>query len=244
MSLEIYTGYIPSLVTSNPTPTDPKSEGDDHLRGIKKTLADSFVGFTEPNIGVTVKASDINAVCAGGANSVMPVGMIAPMGMTTPPQGWIECDGRTRSRTTYAGLFAVIGETWGAGDGSTTFGIPDLGGQFPRGWQADQTVDPGRVFASNQASQNLGHIHTLSDTGLTTNEDGFHAHNVTAALIGASQPPNGIGTDPNPIGNSVLLTEQGGQHDHTIDGHTHIVASDGGFESRPVNVAVMYCIKY
>jgi hypothetical protein len=60
MSLETYTGYIKDLVTTNPQGTDPKSQGDDHLRGIKQVLATQFSGFTE-GIPVTAKESNLNA---------------------------------------------------------------------------------------------------------------------------------------------------------------------------------------
>ena len=68
MSLENYTGYIPSLVISNPLDVDPKSQGSGHLRGIKKTLALTLAGFTEEGVGVSVKASAINAAVAAGVS--------------------------------------------------------------------------------------------------------------------------------------------------------------------------------
>ena len=62
-------------------------------------------------------------------------GMISLYGGTTPPEGWLICDGSAISRTTYASLFSVIGTTYGEGDGSTTFNIPNgkapLGGEIP-----------------------------------------------------------------------------------------------------------------
>jgi len=60
MALETYTGYIPALVETNPPATDPAAQGADHLRGIKLTLAQTFIGFTEPAVGVTRTASEIN----------------------------------------------------------------------------------------------------------------------------------------------------------------------------------------
>ena len=59
------------------------------------------------------------------------VGMIAPFAMTSVPTGWLVCDGSAVSRTvTYSALFAAIGTTWGTGDGSSTFNVPDLEGAF------------------------------------------------------------------------------------------------------------------
>jgi phage-related tail fiber protein len=63
------------------------------------------------------------------------------------------------SRTTYADLFAAIGTTFGVGDGSTTFGIPDLRGEFARGWDDARGVDTGRTFGSAQAEDFKAHTH-------------------------------------------------------------------------------------
>ena len=68
-----------------------------------------------------------DAVNKGYANQfVTPIGSIIPFGSATVPTGWFECNGAAVSRTTYPLLFAAIGTTWGAGDGSTTFRLPDL----------------------------------------------------------------------------------------------------------------------
>lgn len=64
------------------------------------------------------------------------VGIVAPFAGTTAPTGWLKCDGSAISRTTYADLFAAIGTTYGAGDGSTTFNLPNLTGRVPLGMDA------------------------------------------------------------------------------------------------------------
>ncbi len=64
----------------------------------------------------------------------LPAGFIAAWPGNTPPDGWLVCNGATVSRTTYADLFAAIGTTFGAGDGSTTFKLPDYQGDFLRGY--------------------------------------------------------------------------------------------------------------
>ncbi|WP_233201081.1 tail fiber protein [Chromobacterium alticapitis] len=75
-------------------------------------------------------------------------GQVAFFAMATPPDGWLPANGTTISRSTFASLFAAIGTTYGAGDGTTTFNLPDLRGEFVRGWDAN--VDQGRVFGSKQ----------------------------------------------------------------------------------------------
>lgn len=72
-------------------------------------------------------------------NTNTPVGSISLFAGTTAPSGWLICDGSAVSRTTYANLFSVIGTTYGTGDGSTTFNIPDLQGRVPVGYKSSDT---------------------------------------------------------------------------------------------------------
>lgn len=64
---------------------------------------------------------------------LLPVGIVQAYAGTTIPNGWLLCDGRAVSRTTYANLYACIGDTYGAGDGSTTFNVPNLVDKFVEG---------------------------------------------------------------------------------------------------------------
>lgn len=69
-----------------------------------------------------------------------PIGAIAPFAGVTTPQNWLLCDGREVSREIYSELFAIIGTTWGAGDGSTSFNLPDLRNRMPVGAGDDYTL--------------------------------------------------------------------------------------------------------
>ena len=91
------------------------------------------------------KLSDYTPGGGGGggetANSfdTIPVGAQIPFAGTTIPSGYLLCDGRAVSRTTYKDLFAVIGTTYGAGDGSTTFNLPNMTGKVPVGYKSSDT---------------------------------------------------------------------------------------------------------
>lgn len=99
---------------------------------------------------------------AGGTFVVaMPAGAIVAFGMSTVPTGWLYCNGQAVSRTTYARLFALIATTYGVGDGTTTFNLPDLRGYFPRGWDDGRGVDTARALGSNQADELKAHTHTV-----------------------------------------------------------------------------------
>lgn len=262
MSLETYTGYIPALVTTNPANTDPKSQGAAHIRGTKLTLATTFSGFTEPNVGVTVKASQINAVCAQPVSSFVPAGAVMAFAMNTAPAGWLAANGAAVSRTTYATLFAAIGTTFGIGDGSTTFNVPNLLGQFVRGWNNTASgADANRVFGSAQAGDNAPHNHSGTTAG-----GGAHAHygNTDPNGVHNHTPAAGYGVVYNQVQNSGVMTRpvaggpnnlaqtpmtDAGSHIHGFltdpaPDHTHTVTvTTTGVEARPVNIAMLYCIK-
>ena len=103
------------------------------------------------NVGSNIKLGNASGIVTAshfygnGANLTgivaLPAGMIAPFAMTTPPTGWLECNGAAISRSTYATLFAAIGTVHGAGDGSSTFNLPDLRASFIRGFDNSRGVD-------------------------------------------------------------------------------------------------------
>ena len=80
-----------------------------------------------------------------------PAGSILITAAGYPPVGYLTANGAAVSRTAYANLFAAIGTTYGAGDGSSTFNLPDLRGEFIRGWDDGRGVDVGRIFGSKQS---------------------------------------------------------------------------------------------
>ena len=100
----------------------------------------------------------------------MPTGMIFPWPGDTPPEGAIVADGRELSRTTYAGLFSIFGTTYGAGDGSTTFNVPDLDGRFIElttdAGSVGQFVEPGLPnITGNSLRFGISYYMTEPDTG-------------------------------------------------------------------------------
>jgi len=94
------------------------------------------------NISAFMKTllNDVNALEARATLGVSPPGVISPYAGSSAPSGYLLCDGAEVSRTTYADLFAVISTTFGVGDGSTTFNLPDMRGIFPRGAGTNGTL--------------------------------------------------------------------------------------------------------
>ena len=89
-------------------------------------------------------------------------GIVTAYAGATVPTNWLECNGAAISRTTYAALFAAIGVLWGVGDGSTTFNLPDMRGEFLRGYDHGRGVDSGRALASSQTDEFKSHLHNVS----------------------------------------------------------------------------------
>ncbi len=82
------------------------------------------------------------------------------------PVGWLECNGSAISRNTYGALFDLLGVTFGAGDSTTTFNLPDLRGEFIRGWDHGRGVDAGRGLGSSQTDALKAHTHNYNITGV------------------------------------------------------------------------------
>lgn len=154
-------------------------------------------------------------------------GIMTPHGSDVVPSGWLECDGAAVSRTTYANLFAVIGTKWGAGNGTTTFNLPETRGEFIRGWDHGRGVDTGRAFASTQSEMIGPHNHSITDPGHDHNEQG-------------SGTPGGTVTAQ--FSNS--LTAAAPQATKTTSSLTNItINNNAGTENRPRNIAAMWIIK-
>src|ERR1044072_2295320 len=121
-------------------------------------------------------------IMQGGA---MPIGGVQWSASATIPVGWLACDGAAISRSQYSKLFAEIGISWGAGDGSTTFNLPDLRRKSPMGVGGASGDHPGIALGETigEAKHTLtvaelaNHNHSISDPGRThTKNDPGHTH--------------------------------------------------------------------
>jgi len=108
---------------------------------------------------------------------IVKAGTVMAWPAATAPAGWLECNGAAVSRTTYAELFAIIGTTYGSGDGSTTFNLPEYRGEFLRGWDNNRLVDPDRGTRTNRGDGTTGNnIGTKQDAATLA-----HNHSFTGA---------------------------------------------------------------
>lgn len=171
-----------------------------------------------------VEESGTTAVASLGiTNQLLPTGMIAPFAMGDVPSGWLECDGSAVSRATYANLFAAVGTLYGAGDGSTTFNLPDTRGYFLRAWSNGASLDSSRALGSTQgdAGRNINAVFPGGRQSGATPTGPFSQNSSTSNIDGGSLNSSNIRMNFSNIGSS-----------YPIAG-----------EFRPHNIAFMYCIK-
>lgn len=160
-------------------------------------------------------------------------GEVRSFAFSSPPTGWLECDGSAISRTTYSDLFSAIGTTFGNGDGSTTFNIPDLRGEFVRGWDNGKGTDSGRTFGSSQTDEFKQHNHTGS-----TSSAGSHSHSIDLYNSDFSGDLTNVYVEGE-TATTQVTTNSAGNHTHSVTTNDAGTAS----ETRPTNIALLYCIK-
>lgn len=197
--------------------------------------------------------------------NVIPAGATMYTAASAAPTGWIKANGAAISRTAYSALFAAIGTQYGAGDGSTTFNLPDMRGVVPRGLDDGRGLDAGRVLGSYQADQFEDHAHVGGVTGYVSHDhahgvyiqtDTAGAHSHTAAVYDSTNLA--AGNQSGNTGATSGSTSSAGAHSHIVSGATGGIntnhyhgfavgaANSGsrGAETRMKNVALLACIKF
>ena len=160
-----------------------------------------------------------------------------PWSDSSIPSGFLECDGTAVSRTTYATLFAVVGTTYGVGDGSTTFNLPDVQGECCQNSSPTKTLGTSggtaNVTTTGNVAANLA-PHTLSSTEIASHS---HFRNLGGGSIGGTSPGSGsIGSASfSPTGS----TGGGGAHTHTVSAN---FAGSGKSVLQPY-ITLVYIIK-
>jgi microcystin-dependent protein len=128
-------------------------------------------------------ASDAATVGQLAALNSVITGSIQMWPTVTAPSGYLLCTGTAVSRSTYAALFAIIGTTFGTGDGSTTFNLPNYSDRFPIG---TGTIGALAATGGSKDAIVVSHTHTATSTSTVSDPGHFHSIGVESAAAGAS----------------------------------------------------------
>ena len=165
-----------------------------------------------------ILGTDSAAVIAALQGLVASPGDVKMVAGSTPATGWLLCNGSAVSRSTYANLFSTIGTSYGSGDGSTTFNLPNLQGKIPVGQQSGDS-NFGTVGATGGEKAHV----------LTQNELASHSHGQDAHNHGVNDPGHGHGVTDNQHAHNVY----DGGHSHGVNdpSHGHGSTTGSGFQT-------------
>lgn len=210
-----------------------------------KLKAWAAVGHNEDGSHRVVSAESTNRL----------VGELVMWGTGTAPSKWLLCDGTAVSRTTYQSLFELWGTTFGSGDGSTTFNLPDFRQKFPLGKASSGT---GNTLGATGGS--IDHTHSFSGgtTGsgggfsASTSTDGSHTHSQGAhqhAISGVAQAAAGSDVTVRATSTQVDIfsdsgTGSAGSHSHSVSvgDHTHSLGSGSTGATNPPFLAINFIV--
>ena len=206
-----FSGNTPQIIVSNENVASFKK-----LSSLQE--ASTFVATT----------SWVQDLIASLADVYAPTGSIVAMATRVVPVGYLECNGNTVSRTTYSKLFSAIGTTFGIGDGSTTFNLPDLRGEFIRGFDSGRGVDASRNFGSGQGESFKSHNHVTDSR--------YNKLSTRASDVDYSGTTGGVDSEVSEeeyrIGNM-----------SPAQWLAATIKTEGGSETRPRNISLLYIIK-
>jgi len=175
---------------------------------------DASIAFTAiPSLPASDPTTDNQAVRKAYVDNFLPAGVITQYGASTAPTGWLLCRGQAISRTNplYTRLFTAISTTYGVGDGSTTFNLPNLQGRIPVGFDSTQTEFDALAETGGSKTS------TLSTANLPS-----HQHGVGTIL------PNTIADHVHGFGTLATAGTDLGSHNHTQNAHTHTFSTSIG----------------
>lgn len=195
------------------------SYADAPLKASKITLSQA-TGTSPLTVSSTTKVDNLNADLLDGQEGswYSPSGMISMFGGSSAPSGWLLCDGQAVSRTTYSALFSAIGTTYGSGNGSTTFNVPNLSGRVPVGLNgSDTSFDALGETGGHKETQSHTHAGASHTHTGTTATEGAHTHTYSDFHTDGGAAVNfGSAYQVGQYTQTTRTTSAGSAHSHTF----------------------------
>jgi microcystin-dependent protein len=213
----------PAKLNSAATPTVAVVDGEVTESKIATNAVTSAKIATDAVTSAKIANGAVTQDKLNSSVTLVPTGAVMPFAMNAAPSGWLAANGSAVSRTTYAALFAAIGTTYGAGDGNSTFTLPDLRGYFVRGSGTNVDGTASGTFGAKQTDGVGSHNHTYNYASATyqtiTGENSWPGTRPDHTLVNGVYPLSG---------GSASTSSQ---------------SPAGTTETRPRNIAMLYCIK-
>ncbi len=193
------------------------------------------------------------AAAPSWTSAATPAGVVQQYAGATAPTGYLLCQGQAVSRTTYSALFAVVNTTYGVGDGSTTFNLPNLQGKVPVGKRSTVgTFDAlnetgGEETHTITTAEMPAHTHDVDPAAVTSSSDGSHTHTVSAASDALWANYRGTSNDGLSTATKSYTTSSSGAHSHTVNIPNTTSTSAGGSTAMSLvqpYIVLNYIIKY
>jgi hypothetical protein len=213
---------------------------NDGFVGINTTAPTSQLDINgDIRIRTTLAGTSLDQMLVIDANGLVkkvapssPVGEVITFAGATAPTGFLICNGSAISRTTYADLFVVIGTMYGVGNGTTTFNLPDLRGEFIRGFDGGRGIDGARVLGSDQKATIIA-ANDDNDANMSTMQQ------VNTFRVDLGWEPADLVGIPT---SRVLVGWNTRSSARSFDNTANLERWMGSV--RPRNIAMNYCIKF
>ncbi len=188
--------------------------------------------------------ANLGGISSANLSALLPPGSVIAFAGSTAPAGWLKCDGSAIARNTYAPLFSNIGTTYGAGNGTTTFNLPNLTGSFIRGYDSGGTVDPNTYTYTGTVTSGSATITGITPTGVVVGQTITDADSyvpggttviaVTGTTVTMSAQATNTATESitfsgRPFGSTQTSAFQTHTHGYTDPQHLHGPGAGGAF---------------
>lgn len=227
---------IPDVIATEPITVEWGNDIRDRVVQRYATISERSSESPSPGAGdlsYLADSGDVAVYHSGAWRKLVPAGVMTPFAGSSSPAGWLLCNGAAVSRTTYAELFAAIGTAWGAGDGSTTFNLPDMRQRFPLGVAASGTGNTlgatgGAIDHTHTGPSHThtGPSHTHGVGTLEAAAGGTHNHDQGTSASGGSHSHSFADTSGG--GSSGVSVVTGGAGGAAVTAHTHSVSGTTG----------------